>query len=71
MNYQLTEQQKCELDGMKNLMNKDFMSIEDVLTEMKANMTYKIIPNANASRDISNSFEYYQKIAGRKIAEFL
>ncbi len=33
-------------------------------------MAYKIITNSDANGDISNYFEYYQKIAGRKVAEY-
>lgn len=33
-------------------------------------MAYKIITSSDANRDISNSFEYYQKIAGKKVAEY-
>ncbi len=36
MNYQLTEQQKRELEGMENLKDEDFMPVEDFLAEMKA-----------------------------------
>jgi len=36
MNYQLTEQQKRELDAMENLKEEDFMPVEDFLAEMKA-----------------------------------
>lgn len=36
MNYQLTEQQKRELEAMENLKNEDFMPVEDFLAEMKA-----------------------------------
>ncbi len=36
INYQLTEQQKLELDAMENLKEEDFMPVEDFLAEMKA-----------------------------------
>ncbi|MCX8530964.1 hypothetical protein [Chryseobacterium luquanense] len=36
VNYQLTDQQKRELDAMENLKDEDFMPIEDLFAEMKA-----------------------------------
>ena len=36
INYQLTDQQKRELDAMGNLTDEDFMPIEDLFAEMKA-----------------------------------
>jgi len=36
LNYQLTDQQKRELDAMENLKDEDFMPIEDLFAEMKA-----------------------------------